>query len=327
VYVFNSGHPFTTYDGTTKIPYIVLTSRNNEPTTQAELHRATSEAVHEATHLFNYSQRPLWDKIPAKRWEWFDEGLAVLMEMLVAKDNPDHFRFLMDWIDSPEVSLDLDHPAVKYQAGMFIHYVKELLGSKFVNDVWVNSDPDEEPLRALQRLMPDGRKFFSSDAGVQDVFAGYCIDPYCLWDHASEVFLRFGERAVRESLRLPDRNDGEIKDSLDHLSCRYYRFYLNDGVDTLEVIMDVDSHFEDTPLKAQIAVVTKDRRRSVPEPLRPRANGMDGDSTLSCVLRGLNSAEIDHIVLVVSNCGTNLSLNSDFGGDDGREYSFSGRAH
>jgi hypothetical protein len=313
----------------TKVPYIVLTSRNNEPTTQAELHRATSEAVHEATHLFNYSQRPLWDKIPAKRWEWFDEGLAVLMEMLVAKDNPDHFRFLMDWIDSPEVSLDLDHAAVKYQAGMFIHYVyvKEQLGLRFVNDVWLNSKPDEEPLRALERLMPNGQKFFSSDAEVQDIFAGYCIEPYYLWDHASEVFLRYGERAVRESLRLPDRNDGEIDDALDHLSCHYYRFYLDDGVDTVEVTMNVDSQCADTPLKAQVAVVTKDRQRIMLQPLRPTVNGSNGNNCLSCVLRGLNAAEVDHIVLVVSNCGTNLSMNGSFGSDDSRQYTVKGRAH
>src|SRR2546423_15646754 len=37
-----------------RVPFILLSSRSNEPTTQAELNRAAAEAVHEATHLFNF---------------------------------------------------------------------------------------------------------------------------------------------------------------------------------------------------------------------------------------------------------------------------------
>src|SRR5262249_25557587 len=138
-------YPFMTCDHK-KVPYIVLTSRNSEPTVQAELNRAASEAVHEATHLFNFSKRPLYDKFNATRWEWFDEGLAVLMEMLVTENNPDHYRLLVDWIDSPE--MPLDHPDGIYHVGMFMHYLGNLpgLGYEFVNDIWLNSRSDEEPL-------------------------------------------------------------------------------------------------------------------------------------------------------------------------------------
>jgi hypothetical protein len=321
VYVWDSGGPFTTYDGLTKIPYIVLTSRNNEPTTQAELHRATSEAVHEATHLFNYSQRPLWNKIPARRWEWFDEGMAVLMEMLVAQDNPDHFRFLMDWIDGPERSLD--DLEFKYQAGMFLDYVRKRVGSNFINDVWLKSEAHEEPLRALERFMPDGDRFFSSSADELDVFGGYCIDPYCLWDHASEVFHRYGERAVRESLRLTNESEYEIKDSLNHLSCRYYRFYLDPDVDTVEISMSNDD--ENSSLKAQVAVVTEDRKREMLQALRTAGNDF-GPNAVVCILRGLKAIKIDHIVLVVGNCGTNLTVNGGFNRDDNQEYRLKARA-
>lgn len=322
VYVFNSGGPFTAYDSR-KIPYIVLPSRSNEPTTQAELHRAASEAVHEATHLFNYSQRPFHDKFHTKAWEWFDEGLAVLMEMLVGAGNPDYFRFLMDWIDSPE--MPLDHPAGKYQAGMFVRYLSKRLGLKFVNDVWVKSAPEEKPLEALERLMPDGQRFLSADSAVRDIFAsGYCIDPYFLWEHASvslapDVFVRYGERAVTESLTLPASNGQTINDELDHLACRYYRFYLKGGTH-FEVKLTVNDACAVTPLKAEVAVVTTDMRRTHIEALCP-AEAVDvEEGCLSCVVGSLDSDEIDHIVLIVSNCGTGATLNGNGGGDDGKRF-------
>jgi hypothetical protein len=322
VYVFNSGFPLTTFDSH-RIPYIILTSRNNEPTTEAELNRAASEAVHEATHLFNFSRRPLYDTINSKRWDWFDEGLAVLMEMIVVQNSPDHFRFLMDWVDSPEMSLD--HPAATYQAGMFLHYVAKRLGPEFVNSVWLHSHDDEEPLQALERLMPDDQKFFCADSGIRDVFAsGYCIDPYCLWEHASEVFIRFGERAVTESLSLPDDNDRVIKGSLDHLSCRYYRFYLQPNISIVEITLSLDGHSQSTPLKAEVAVVTTDRRRIMLQPLCARPGE---PNKLSCCLDALESSEIEHVVLVVSNCGTNISLNGDLGDHDGRRFSIEARGH
>lgn len=322
VYVFNSGGPFTTYDSR-KIPYIVLPSRSNEPTTQAELHRAASEAVHEATHLFNYSQRPFHDKFNTKAWEWFDEGLAVLMEMLVGAGNPDYFRFLMDWIDSPE--MPLDDPAGKYQAGMFIRYLSKRLGLEFVNDVWVKSAPEEKPLEALERLMPDGQRFLSADSAVRDIFAsGYCIDPYFLWEHASvslapDVFVRYGERAVTESLTLPASNGQTIDDELDHLACRYYRFYLKGGTN-FEVKVTVNDTCAVTPLKAEVAVVTTDRHRTHIETLGP-AEASDGEGgCLSCVVGSLAPDEIDHIVLIVSNCGTGATLNGNSGSDDGKQF-------
>lgn len=311
VYIFNSGYPFTTYD-LNKVPYIVLPSRNNEPTIAGELNRAASEAVHEATHVFNYTQRPLHDKFSATRWEWFDEGLAVLMEMRVAKGNPDYRRFLLDWIDSPEMSVD--HPDGKYQAGMFIRFVADRLGDAFVNEVWMNSNPDEEPLDALERLAPEGQKFFSADLDVCDIFVhGYSLVPYFLWEHDAEIFDRFGERAVSESFLLPDADGTEIKDHLDHLSCRYYRFFLTNG--TVDFTVDVNVGDSSTHLKAVAAVIANDKTRQMLEPVRPGKNG-----TISFVLKSSEETEIDHVVLVVSNCGTNRPLNGNLVDHDGCEF-------
>lgn len=309
VYVYNSGFPFMTCD-LAKVPYIVLTSRNSEPTVDAELKRAASEAVHEATHLFNFTKRPLYDKFNATRWEWFDEGLAVLMEMLVTEDNQDHHRLLIDWIDSPEMSLD--HPAGIYHVGMFIRYVGEYRGFEFVNDIWLESYPEEEPLQTLLRLTPEDEESFFSDLGVAGLFAGYSFDPYFLKEHAYELFMRFGERAVSESLSLPDALGAKITDHLDHLSCRYYRLFLEEGVSGFTITVKVG---DGAPLKAKAAIVTTDKNKQLLEPL-----SVQSDGSLSLTLSELDAAEIDHIVLVISNCGTNTPWNGTAVNHDAQEF-------
>jgi hypothetical protein len=322
VYVFNVGDPLTACDTGEEPgpPYIFLPSRSSEPTTEAERRRAWSEAVHEATHLFNFSQRPFYDKMSAALWAWFDEGFAIFMEMLVAPDNPDCFRFLAGWIDYPETPLD--HPYGKYRAGMFVHYLAEKLGPEFVNAVWIKSLPEEMPLEALERLMPDGQRFLSADPAVRDIFAsGYCQEPYfcghCGEGFVPELFARYGGRAVTESLSLPASNGRQIADKLDHLACRYYRLYI-DGGTTLRVSVAVDDPCEETPLKVEVAVVTRDRQRAHVETLCP-AEPAEGESwCLSCVVSTLDPDAVDHVVLIVSNCGTRVAPNGD--GDDGKQF-------
>ena len=326
VYVFDCGlRPFTMFDEE-KGPLIGLSSRNNEPTTQAELHRAAAEAVHEATHVFNYRERP-FAELSSEPWIWFDEGFAVMMEMMVAPGNPDYFRFLMDWIDSPHIPLD--HPSVRYQAGMFLQYLVNSLGPEFVNNVWTKSDEFEAPLEALERMMPAGKKFFSSQHDIRDVFSsGYSIDPYCLWNHALEVYLRYGERAVLESLSLPKDADRPVKGNIDHLACCYFRFYLEDGITNVSVRMDVKDPHHQTPLKAEIAIVTKDREKIRIEPLTPDNTSNGSVACLSCTLPGLEADKIDHLVLVVSNSGTRSPVSGHFKiNDDDKEFVITAKAN
>src|SRR5258708_7719901 len=66
------------------------------------------------------------------------------------------------------------------------------------------------------------------------------------------------------------------------------------------------------------------RRRIMLQPLCPRAGE---PNKLVCRLEDLESSEIEHVVLVVSNCGTNLSLNGDPGDHDGRKFSIEARGH
>ena len=321
VYILDDS-PFTTYDRDHN-PYIVLSCRSNEPTTQAELHRAAAEAVHEGTHLFNYKKRPMYE-LNSEAWVWFDEGLAMLMEMLVSPGNPDYFRFLTNWIDMPEMSLD--DPDAHYVSGMFVRYLSKKMGCAFVNDVWMKSEEQETPLETLERLMPEGQRFISANPDEEDLFAsGYCIDPYFIWDHghpgvAPDVFLRYGERAISESRFLKAKANSEIEGFLDHLACRYYRFFLKSDVRSLDVEFNPLESARETPFKAEIVAITKEREREKRFLLRASENGDGASQKLSVSLSDLDPDVLDHLVLVVSNCGMRSQLQGRRPHDDKKEY-------
>jgi len=299
---------------TQNVPFIVLPCRSAETTTQAELQRATAEAVHEATHVFNYTERR-YDSIMAEHWRWFDEGFAIFMETLVVSGNPDYIRYLLNWIDLPE--MPLDHTNAKYQAGMFVRYLAKRLGNIFVNNVWVQSQPRERPLETIQRLLPHGQVLVSSDPNTQDLFAsGYCMDPYFLWDYQSaglapDVFARYGERAITESFVLwPNRTPVQAADTLSHLACRYYRFYLKGAVSTVDIELTPEKRQETMPLKAEVAVITVTRQRTNRQALRPSQAPGRGHK-LSVTMGSMSLADIDHIVMVVTNCGTRPNMDDD----------------
>jgi hypothetical protein len=326
VYVFGD-NPLTTFDGVTMLPEIYLPCRSKEPTTQSELLRAAAEAVHEGAHLFNFGKRPYYDS-STEPWVWFDEGIAILMETIVAAGNPDYCRFLVGWIDTPETPLD-DEDA-KYQAGMFMRYIVKRLGPEIVNRVWNESLPGEGPIDALQRLMPTMKRpetFLSADPAVRDIFAsGYCIDPYFIWDHESaslapDIFFRFGERAVSETFVLtPGKTASAKGDTLDHLACRYYRLYLKGGVGALRVEMMPDGGVASTALKGEVVVVTTERTRLPAVALSQSGPEDDRQGPLSAVLGSLEPNKIDHVVLVVSNCGVKSSEKFFSGHDDNKGY-------
>jgi hypothetical protein len=316
VFVFDT-YPFMDIDSFSQtapgssaqsVPYIVLPCRNDETSTQAELQRAAAEAVHEATHVFNFTERP--DDLLTPAWVWYDEGFAVFMETLAVAGNPDYVRFLKNWIDRPEIPLD--HRNARYQAGMFVRYLAKRLGHQFVNEVWTKSKASERPLEAIQRMLASNQVLISPDPNVKDLFAsGYCMDPFFLWDHASaglapDVFARFGERAITDSLVLSAGAPAQTTDGvLDHLACRYYRFYLRGDVSKVWIALTPEGVVNSTRLKAEAAAVTSEGLRKGITPLRPPAEPAEGEPfRLTAWLDGIDPAEIDHLILVVSNCGT-----------------------
>ncbi|HMG73132.1 MAG TPA: DUF6055 domain-containing protein [Pyrinomonadaceae bacterium] len=308
------------------VPFIVLPCRSDETTTQAELQRAAAEAVHEGTHVFNYTNRP-YDSLTSRNWEWFDEAFAVFMETMVVAGNPDYIRFLMNWVDMPEVPLD--HPSAKYLAGMFVRYLSKRLGNRWVNDVWVKSVEREDPLEAMQRLLPGGMTLVSPDPTVQDLFAsGYCMDPYFLWDHeskglATDVFARYGERAISESCVLrPGGKPWTVKrEVLDHLACRYYRIYFKGNISQVTITLMMRNVGTAGPLKAEAAIVTAERRRKDLRTLQPVPTPQPGQNhQLSTTLDNLVADDVDHLVLVVANCGKRRDREDDRAHDDAIEF-------
>ncbi len=296
--------PFTTSEMTkegVEVPWIALPCRSPLPTLEGERRFVAAAAVHETVHAFNCRHRSLWEPASAP-WEWFDEGMAHFGEMLVLPGNQDGLRFLHDWVDRPESSLDVR--AARAQTGMFLRYLVNVMGPAFTTRLWTQSPPTETALDALVRLFgEEDRVFSSADPGNADFFgAGYCVDAYFLFDPASqlfapEVFDRFGQRAITHSFALAPGRVGKTQDDLDHLACRYYRFYLEGNATRLAVRLQPPS--SQAPLKGVLAVVTRDGRRGASLVLRRDQAG----GALAGELTGLDPNRLDHLVLVVANCG------------------------
>jgi hypothetical protein len=193
VFVYGIPDPVTT-PYRYQIPAIILPPGNNGLTVEEEIERAMAIAVHEVAHVFNFRERPM-NTAEGRRWRWFDEGFAICLEEWVLPDNRDRRRFLMNWINKPEIPLD--NRETVYQTPMFVRYLANRFGRDFVNDVWTRSGREESPFAAIERMAPDGLTF-------ADVFSDYCRDAYVLRDPASHCFEpsvqeRFGDRAVTES--------------------------------------------------------------------------------------------------------------------------------
>lgn len=304
--------PFATEDDK-GIPYIVLPCRTSEPTNEAERQWALATAIHEATHVFNYCKRPLSSPY-SEKWAWFDEGLAIFMETKMIADYRDHFRFMGDWIERPELSLD-DSITNYQQAGQFVAYLVKRFEIDFVNRVWTESMEGETPLEAVARLLPKGQKLISADPDERDLFAsGYCLDSWFLNDPASlaynpDLYARYGERSITESFVL--RPDDQIMTSnkmgeqseVSHLACRCYRFYIEGKVTQLCIDLSSPGEPEKFPLKAELAFVTRENRRGQVLPLRPAPHHSNGETLLTIQVENISLDEVDHFILVVTNCG------------------------
>jgi hypothetical protein len=310
VYVMDS-NPFASYD-LQMVPFICIPSRHNEPTTKSELDRAAAEAVHEVVHLFNYRERP-FHNIYSALWEWYDCALASFIETIILPENYDYLRFVGDWIRLPEIPLD--DASSKYQAFMFIHYLANRIGLEFINNVWTQANPEENPFAALSRMLPAGQSFASHDPDDRDIFAsGYCMDSYFFGDPSSDCYMpqayaRYGERAVSESFLLDINDEIVTTDKLDHLSCRYYRFSFKDQANKLHITLFPTNSTHIKPLKAEIAVVTSKNQRGFTKPARviPSTETPGGEQLFASIT--LPSEDVDHVVLVVSNCGLKSSHN------------------
>jgi hypothetical protein len=291
-------------------PYICLPSRSDAPTTGEELRRAAAEAVHEATHVFNLRDRPFLDPVTGfpdqntAKWEWFDEGLAVFMEQKTLPKNPDFLRFVMDWIDHPDESLD--GVTSHYQAVMFVSYLASRFGCDLLRDVWTGAAPNDDPISSINRALAKYGLTFASGTSPDLFCSGYCVDSYFLWSSARSLFPttvhpRYGERALVESIGLsigpPIQRDG----TLDYLSCQYFRFYLEGGR-RFAVRVRAPASAPFGPFRAYLVPVLKNREPDTPVELTRKDMGKLGQQ-LSGELQTTKQRDcpIDHVLLVVAN--------------------------
>jgi len=221
--IYPSDSPFTSV-GADDRPYVVLRSRMDAPTREAALACAEAEAIHEATHVCAWTLRPPQrNPLVEREWNWLNEGTAIFMESEIAAGNPGFMRFVMDWVDKPEVSLP--DPAAEYQAGMFVRYMAKTFGEKFVWCLWSESTEDQGPIAALD----DALKAKGRD--LRTLFHDYCMDSYFTCDPDRKSFFprvhaRFGSRLARETWRLTQgAATKEAATDLPHLACHYYRVH------------------------------------------------------------------------------------------------------
>jgi hypothetical protein len=296
------------------VPILALPNRSTEPLRTAERRRVLASAVHELTHVFNATERPLrlatGSNSQALPWLWYNEGLAIFMESQILPWNCDGLRYALNWVDESHVPLDIK-PAW-YQAGLFVRYLaRRTQNLGFPSQVWMEARPDESPFEAITRLIPGGNTLaVSAIPGQADVFAsGFCLDSYFeLLQGASgaesEVARRFGQRAVTYSFRLSlqeldstdfcDDSDPQ-RFSLDHLSCRYYRFFPEALLKRIRIEIWMEN---DVRLKAHVAEV----RRNVP--IRGIAIPLERQGTkLVGEVGPIAPADVEHLVLLVVNCG------------------------
>ena len=296
--VTRRGCPFT--DGANGIPYIVLPCRQNTPSIEEELDYATAAAIHETLHLFNHTYRRLDEADSgADEWEWFDEATAVYMERAIRPDNRQHLRYLLDWIDEPEVPLD--DVLGGYERALFVEYLCSRFGSRILTELWTDPRSDEGPVDAITRILTQHDEVSASaDPSIGDVFgAGFCVESYSTVNLARDVFDRFGSRAVTESFRMATGRPAEALDeSIRHLACRYYRFYPSETSATLRVVVRSDD--DSRVLRASLIEVDSSTSRG-----RIATTTMPTESPFewTAELPAFSSDSGDHCVLIVSNCG------------------------
>jgi len=325
VHVLDFGLPFTFEDQSdpAQPPHIVLRSSIREPTLEGRLARAEAEAVHEATHAFNHRHRPYHKtgtNMVTGLWRWFDEGTAMYMEMRVLPGVLDHYRFLGDWIAEPDIPLDAI--SAEYQTGMFVFYLVNRMGPAFISKVWEEAKPQESPLEAIERL--------SGERSV-DILTDYFREAYFLCDPTRsmffpEMYARFGGRVPAVSWILADGKmvGTEEEQSLDHLSCRYYRLDLSGDVETLrvKVLCSAVTDARGGVLRAELVTVTPDGRQGVSKLLLPKVSS--GVMELSAELRDIDPQAVDHAIVVISNIGTQVRANPREPHDDDQRYHVKG---
>lgn len=222
----------------------------------AELKYARIAGVHELTHVFNHTERPLDEKNSnCPSWEWFDEGTALYMEWRVFPKCLNYLEYDLDHCDQPDRPLDdaSDMYGKPYRAATFVRYLVKRWGPELLSEIWMRPVFSETPVETIERLLT-ARGVHPDE--ISGLFATFCLNAFFLNDptshcHAPDVYSRYGERALEYSHRMTARYKQPIQGRVEHLACHYYRFLFAKKVQ--EVEFQWVAAPPNTDLRAQVA--------------------------------------------------------------------------
>jgi hypothetical protein len=267
-------------------PRILLSNRSYETSAAARADRARTEATHEVCHVFQIERRPPLDDPKRNLWEWITEAMAVFSEQFVHRGGAESFFYCQEWLDSPEVPLDLQ----RYPSSMFVRWYARRFGADCVGRIWEEAGLADTPLEMIEKV---------AGFPLDDLFTDYAWDAYFLCDSASycffpDIHFLWGFREIRERFVLPADTGKQFEGMIDHLAAGYFEIRANAGVSAVECSLECGT--PNPILRAQIATVKHNLHRGASAELTPVCQGK-----WSARLSPATNDEIDHFVVVVSN--------------------------
>jgi Family of unknown function (DUF6055) len=269
---------------------IILSNRSCEITEEARVDRAKTEAVHEVCHVFQFDRRPPRFDLRGSSWDWITEATAAYCEQFVYPRGKEGCFYCQDWLDSPEVSLDVQG----YSSSMFMRWLDRRSRTYSIGQIWENAEQADRPLDVVERL---------TGHSTEELFTDYARDAYFLRDPDSHCFLPevhslWGSREIRKDFILPKDSGQQFKGTINHLAAMYFAVRIDTTVSVMESLLECK--LESEVLRAQIVVVKPDLHRGVSTEMMGSNPG---------ILSGkINSygTDVDHFVVVVSNGSRHL---------------------
>ncbi len=280
---------------------MVLHSGGAEPRTADARARRAATAVHELTHLMQFSRGA------TLTWRWLNEASATALETHVHPANRDAFQYLEPWICAPHRSLDVGEG---YYSFPFVSYLMKIYDPTVVAAAYLRAGAgagvqaiDALAAEVASRQLRGGSSVAFASASNPDVFGSrYCRDAYFLSGDrgflGGEIRARFGYRAVSESFcKYPVRHAAK-DDPVDHLGCRYYRFRPTERRTRLQVTVALETAPARQFLRVEMYAVRQSLRRG-----RAAAVTRDqNDDSVVLSLDEFHNDRMDHAVLIISNC-------------------------